>query len=1154
MNIEALLNLNNSYDDSYAALEKTLLSILDSGEISDNTLQELSENMERNTEIQNRISNLETEYKNQLIGDRLEEIASSKLDANVESIVDLLSNGGRNTAIYYDGENIQIDGAKIEELKQVKLTVDEQAGKIETLVSDGMVEDADGNKVKLKVLYSSLKQDMNGFKSQVGQISGVANSAQEKALAALDKYSQIEQTVGKIQSTVAGNTNDIKNGVTKVENEYYISTSKEEQTGGAWSTKAPTLIPDGKFLWLRNVYTKANGTVTRGPAVCVTGAKGEKGDPGAAGTNGNDGKGILNMTSYYQVNNSATESPTSWVASIPPEMTPENRYLWSYTRTDFTDGSAYATNARVIGVYGQTGQTGLQGIQGPQGEQGIAGPQGPAGEPGATGPQGPQGATGAAGKTSYFHIKYSSYPNPQLSSQMTETPSEYIGTYVDYTEEDSINPFDYTWARFQGLQGPQGEQGIPGVGTDGKTSYLHIKYSNDGGKTFTSNNGETVGAYIGTCTDFKIDDPTKVSSYTWALIQGKQGPQGPQGATGATGPQGPTGAAGPQGPTGETGPQGAPGTGIDHMLNIYFVSSSKTTAPTFAEYGWVFDIPAYVEGNYLWTALKIWYTDGTVGFTTPQYASEWEANSKAEKAVSVATQTNEMFNWVVQKGSTSSSLTITDSMIAAIAKSNIKLKASQISIEGLVTANSNFKILSDGSIEAVNAKFTGAITGSTFTSVNGAFKVGEDGRAEITDLSVNGELSTDVLTVNEINNSRYQAVLEEDKIIYIDKWGVASDTFDNYATFTSVAQFLDHCPCNLNGHSITLHFINDLTENLVFKTLHSGKIIFSLNAKTLYGYMYLANRTMEYEFSSDNNGVIMPNMAYTGDNGNYSVFAYNTSLRIQDVTIYAGNGSGNNSGIELSNFTNAKIDNVSFVNCYNAVRAYVCSNAYITSTKGQANHFTFYSLSGSEMSFGAAANASSKLGNSYRYAIGSNGRCFVDGATFQGTAISGTNTNTSTGTMTKTATITSDYGDTYRKTVYNNWKKDGTVRQGDYGYGDCVGTWFFGNKISDYASKNISKIVITFPRQAGGTSSAVTLGIRTHNHRVRPSGAPSYNTNFSKSVSVTTGTTATLTLTSSTDIANFMAAKGVGLVPSSQDKAHYAVCGGTCKVKITYTE
>lgn len=223
------------------------------------------------------------------------------------------------------------------------------------------------------------------------------------------------------------------------------------------------------------------------------------------------------------------------------------------------------------GPQGEQGPQGLQGLQGLQGEQGIPGPTGETGATGATGPQGPAGKDGTNGKTSYFHIKYSPVENP-TSSQMSEVPNTYIGTYVDYTELDSTDPSKYTWYRFKGLQGEQGTQGIPGTnGADGKTSYLHIKYSNDGGETFTSNSGETVGDYIGQCTDFNRADPTTVGAYTWSKIKGEtgaKGEKGDKGATGATGPQGPqgvkgdTGATGPQGPQGvkgNTGPQGPQG-------------------------------------------------------------------------------------------------------------------------------------------------------------------------------------------------------------------------------------------------------------------------------------------------------------------------------------------------------------------------------------------------------------------------------------------------------------------------------------------------------------------------------------------------------------------------------------------------------------------
>jgi hypothetical protein len=149
---------------------------------------------------------------------------------------------------------------------------------------------------------------------------------------------------------------------------------------------------------------------------------------------------------------------------------------------------------------------------------------------GAKGEQGDKGEQGASGKTTYFHIKYSANAN---GNPMTETPSVYIGTYVDYDPNDSTDYTAYTWSRFEGMQG---EQGIPGTnGTNGLTYYLHIKYSDDGGKTFTSNKGETAGAYIGVYTDTNEKDSELVTKYTWSKIKGDQGLQGVPGKDGVDG-------------------------------------------------------------------------------------------------------------------------------------------------------------------------------------------------------------------------------------------------------------------------------------------------------------------------------------------------------------------------------------------------------------------------------------------------------------------------------------------------------------------------------------------------------------------------------------------------------------------------------------------
>lgn len=300
----------------------------------------------------------------------------------------------------------------------------------------------------------------------------------------------------------------------------------------------------------------------------------------------------------YQAGTSGTEIPDgTWVTKLPE--TQPGQYLWTRTTITYTNGS--------VSVGYSVSRNGEDGKPGEQGEQGIP------------------GQDGQDGKTSYFHVKYSSVAKPSTSSQMTETPSIYIGTYVDYTQEDSTDPSKYTWSRFQGVQGPQGTQGIPGTnGTNGKTSYLHIKYSNDGGKTFTTNGGEDVGTYIGTCVDYNSADPTTVGSYKWAKIKGETGatgPQGPQGETGAQGPTGPTGPQGKPGNPGSTGPQGPAGSagrGVKTITEYYLISAEKTGITTTSS-GWSTSIPTMTATNkYLWNYEKFTFTDNTTATTTPK--------------------------------------------------------------------------------------------------------------------------------------------------------------------------------------------------------------------------------------------------------------------------------------------------------------------------------------------------------------------------------------------------------------------------------------------------------------------------------------------------------------------------------------------------------
>ena len=295
--------------------------------------------------------------------------------------------------------------------------------------------------------------------------------------------------------------------------------------------------------------------------------QGDDGEDGADGTPGENGAN--GETSYLHIAYATSaDGKTGFSTTNAVDKTYIGQYV-DFTKADSTNPAKYRWSKfqGPKGDKGAPGEQGLRGLQGDKGDQGI---------------QGPKGADGKDGKTTYFHIKYSAVSNPTSASQMTETPSKYIGTYVDFTQTDSDDPKKYSWQQLEGSQGPQGKQGISGTnGADGKTSYLHIKYSNDGGKTFTGNSGEDIGAYIGTCVDYAKDDPTSVGMYKWAKIKGEAGAKGDKGDTGK---------------------------GVKSTSVAYQVSTSGTTVPTGT---WSGSVPSASAGQYLWTRTIITYTDNT---------------------------------------------------------------------------------------------------------------------------------------------------------------------------------------------------------------------------------------------------------------------------------------------------------------------------------------------------------------------------------------------------------------------------------------------------------------------------------------------------------------------------------------------------------------
>lgn len=459
-------------------------------------------------------------------------------------------------------------------------------------------------------------------------------------------------------------------------------------------------------------------------------------------------KSIDSTTIGYLVGDSGTTPPTGiWSAGVP--VVPNGKYLWCQKITTYTDGTHdYEYSVSRTGDKGDKGEQGipgLQGIQGEKGDQGIQGPQGVKGDKGATGetgpqgkqgiqgekgdtgdtgPQGKQGVKGADGKngtSSYLHIKYSSVANPSSASQMTDTPSKYIGIYTDSNSASSASPSSYKWSQ---LVGNQGTPGSPG--TNGKTSYLHIKYSNDGGKTFTANSGETVGTYIGTCTDYNSGDPTTVGSYTWAKIkgdqgiQGPQGPQGKQGVQGIQGPQGKQGVQGNTGATGPTGPQGAKGDGLDvkdtrstnQPPSWYFANYPRTSVAEFKQCS---VIGLSGNGNFCYLLTVVPWNDASGGY--PKQTAKVEGSGK--EYWRVGTSASAWSNWIecVQKGDVvnqvNSELKISGNSIA-LTTGHFTISAKNLTLDS--AGNATFS----GTVKAATIE-GGTINGTTITGSAGEF-------------------------------------------------------------------------------------------------------------------------------------------------------------------------------------------------------------------------------------------------------------------------------------------------------------------------------------------------------------------------------------------------------------------------------------------------
>lgn len=245
----------------------------------------------------------------------------------------------------------------------------------------------DGKISELNNQYSSLQQNLNGFKTEVEQayaskeeLSGTETSLNnyiktvaeqtadkfswlidsgtnetnftltDRAATLVSDYINLNGLVtfsGLSSSAKSQITDDINTAVDEVkenaaydiEVQYALGTSNTTAPNSGWSTTAPSW-QEGKYMWQRTVTTYGDDSSKTSNATCISGA---------------NGKGIKSTAVTYQASTNGTTAPIgNWASNIPSVSA--GQYLWTRTIITYSDNSTSTSYS--VGRSGTNGTNG----------------------------------------------------------------------------------------------------------------------------------------------------------------------------------------------------------------------------------------------------------------------------------------------------------------------------------------------------------------------------------------------------------------------------------------------------------------------------------------------------------------------------------------------------------------------------------------------------------------------------------------------------------------------------------------------------------------------------------------------------------------------------------------------------------------------------
>lgn len=354
-------------------------------------------------------------------------------------------------------------------------------------------------------------------------------------------------------------------GITSVDVEYALSSSRTSAPTSGWNTTAPT-VTAGKYLWSRTKVTYTGGQYVYSGTACISGADGQD------GADGKDGKGIASVTEQYYLSTSNTSLTGGSWSNTPPSNA-SGGYVWTRSLITYTDGTSNYTAALCV--------------TGPKGDSlEILGRW-------YTGLSVPKNGVVTMGPSSY--IAKSATTNPPLwtwtdkngNRLMFKDPGSSTFYYLLTGEENTAQYNDFGSVISKGEDGADGKDG---KGIQGITNYYLASSSASGVTTSTS--GWQTAVQTTTATKRYLWNYERITYTDGTTVNTTPAIIGMYAADGA---------------------DGTDGRGIRSVREQYGVSSQQGVQPTT----WQDTMPTLSATNkYLWNRETTTYTDGSTDTRT----------------------------------------------------------------------------------------------------------------------------------------------------------------------------------------------------------------------------------------------------------------------------------------------------------------------------------------------------------------------------------------------------------------------------------------------------------------------------------------------------------------------------------------------------------